>query len=490
MPIIYDGSYIDEYLHIFSGTSFLQEGRFARFYSNHSAYLRGSYVSVIVAAFLSIFGKSLFVAKLVPILLGTINYFLFFHISNKAISDKKLTLLLLAIYTLSPWVIFNHFYIRFYVFYEFFLLLLLVLSHGLLAAINKNKWRSFFLYLLAIFSLNLFNLVLSNDNGKHLLSLSTALLLAFVFIFEIDKMRLSIQGPIGKTLTRFLGLNRYAKSIFLAAFAVFIFFFLNLDSKLEYLRGGTLAYPGSEDRYTSFFVHRNTLFFIFFICAPALFYILKTSYHKVIVIIGITLFSLHIFSSSDLRIMRGILYFIPLFYLVSCITIDNLKFFSYWPTFFIISTLLVATTLTGFTDKFLQGPNLPREIHYIDYQALYSTVKSRCASDEIIVDASPSAYISQFYNVNLDYVMVATKHKKSNNYYFDSKTKKYYTVLGDVPVLESFKALKRLKRNVCLIVRSPSKRRFVPRSKYVALKKRFHLASYQNLELLYLPYQK
>ena len=147
MPIKFDGSYIDEYWHITSGISIVESGKYAYFYNNGSAYDRGLLMSLWVGFWMALFGKSILVAKLASISIAIINYFLFLYLAIKLIDKRRFQLLLLVLYTVSPWVIFNHFYIRFYIVNELFLLIILVLGYKLYSAIRDEKWKRVSLFL-------------------------------------------------------------------------------------------------------------------------------------------------------------------------------------------------------------------------------------------------------------------------------------------------------------------------------------------------------
>ena len=126
VPIIFNGSNIDEYWHITSGISIYDSAKYAYFYNDGGPYDRGLLMSLWVGFWMAVFGKSLLVAKLAPVSIGIFCYFLFLYLTIKLIDKRRFQILLLLLYTLSPLSIFNHTYIRMYVVYELFLLILLV----------------------------------------------------------------------------------------------------------------------------------------------------------------------------------------------------------------------------------------------------------------------------------------------------------------------------------------------------------------------------
>jgi len=154
----YPGNYPDENRHILTGKSLLETGEFPILSTDYGdrGYLRGMPISYLVALFFSIFGISLFTAKLVPITIGFINLFLLNGVSKEIISDKKIRFILLFIFVFSSWLIFNHFYIRHYVFLEFSLIFLTFLMIKVSNNIHDKSWKNRF-YLFIIILINFIN---------------------------------------------------------------------------------------------------------------------------------------------------------------------------------------------------------------------------------------------------------------------------------------------------------------------------------------------
>ena len=171
MPIKFDGSYIDEYLHITNGISLFESGKYAYFYDDGLPYQRGTLMSLWVGFWLFLFGKSILVAKLAPISIGIINYFLYLYLSVRLLDKRRFQILSLLLFTLSPWCIFNHFYIRMYVEYELFLLILLVFGYKMYDAIRETNGKRIALFLSLVLVLNILNLIANSDTGKYFLRL-------------------------------------------------------------------------------------------------------------------------------------------------------------------------------------------------------------------------------------------------------------------------------------------------------------------------------
>jgi len=123
--------------------------------------------------------------------------------------------------------------------------------------------------------------------------------------------------------------------------------------------------------------------------------------------------------------------------------------------------LLLYTNYQNFPEHYFEGPRVPTEVHYIDYAKTYRAVKEHC-SGALVVDATPSAFVAKFYNVRVDYVISATGHaRRDTQFYRDPETGQYRTVFADVPVITKMEEFHRLEKDVCMIVRHPSQRRFV-----------------------------
>ncbi len=487
VALAYDGSFIDEYRHIFAGLDFISKGEFPRYYAEQAAYNRGAHISWITGLLLTTFGKSIFVAKLASIFIGVVNFVLLAILAKYTLRQKKYILLLLVIYTFSPWVIFNHFYIRFYIVYEFFLLSLLLLSQRMLVAARENRWSGVLISISMVAALNILNLIFSNDTGKHTLTLSTAMVFGYLYIFESNALTLSSSKMPWRILGKILSANRILKIVALIAIAVAAYFLFDLQEKATFLLTGSLKYGGKDGRYRDFFFHKNTLFAAFFLLSVASIWAYKSSMQRLVTLVGGMLLLLHMLSSGDLQIVRGILYFVPLFYLVSLISLSQLKYLSNNLLFVVVALGLLLTICEDYPQGFVEHPFVPHEIHPVDYKLLYDEVKQSCESDAAIIEASPSAFIARFYDVKPDYVFVGTKHKKSANYYYDKEQKLYRTVYGDIPIIERYEHIERLKKDVCLIVRSPSRRRFVPRAVYHKLKKTIRHETFKSMELFHIP---
>ena len=443
MPIKFDGSYIDEYWHITSGISIFESGKYAYFYNDGGAYDRGLLMSLWVGFWMTLFGKSLLVAKLAPVSIGIINYFLFLYLSIKLIGKRRFQLLLILLYTLSPWLLFNHSYIRFYVVNELFLLILLVLGYQLYDAMRGGNWKNIGLFLLLVGILNILNLVTTNDPSKYMLLIASAVMLASLFIYEFNTEPKINQGLLSAISGNILLSSKLYRSAVVLVVTAFGFIVLDAGSKIDFLLHGQLTFTSAADRkYTWFFWEKNGVISIFFVLAVITFWWKNKGFERIILPVAGILFLIHIAASEDLQIIRGIFYFIPLYYVAAVIgvskifRISNLSGRSEWVWCVVISSIFLVTTVINVTREFYWGPGIKREINYIEYARVYEAVSNKC-QDKLIIEASPSApFVANFYDVDVDYVLSATGDtEKDSLYIVDSDTGRFKTVWGNIPVI-------------------------------------------------------
>ncbi len=100
MALFNQGSFIDEYLHIGAALG------------DYPNYQRGAFVTWSVVLALQLFGHSLPAVKLIPAVLGIINTLILWRIARYLFKEQSYVFLSLLLYAISPWVVFNHFYIR------------------------------------------------------------------------------------------------------------------------------------------------------------------------------------------------------------------------------------------------------------------------------------------------------------------------------------------------------------------------------------------
>jgi len=476
-PIFFTGSFIDEYSHIFSGIDFWNSGRFSQF-NIGLPYTRGEYVSVIVGLFLKIFGYKILVAKMVPALMGIINYFILYKILKIIKIDKKWLFLTLLIYTISPLVIFNHFYIRVYVFYEYFLL-----SNSLITLkIIKNDKKRTTNFLLLVFN-NLILLLFSNDPGAYFPALAACIPMIYIYYnFNWAFRNLSIKNKFLKYVT----LNKKIRGTIILFSLIAAYFLLNGQSKVNSITSGILQFSSSSINYYTFFANSNVTISIFFIISILAIPFFKTSLEKVIALVACTIFFIHINQNQGIQIIRGLLYFLPIFYLISILAISKINFNK--TKMVLVYIIIILTIIFNYSGDFLKGPYIPAEIKYTDYAKAYLFLNVQCAnSNKYAILNEP--YISKFYNAHIDYTTYIipqflyddTNFVRTNNGTF----KNFYGNIQTITDPQFFNNIK--YQNVCIIISNSylGNGKFISNSDFNDIGKYFKKREFEFLNVYY-----
>jgi len=491
VPIKFDGSYIDEYWHIISGISLVESGTHTAFYNNVDRYDRGLLISLWAGFWMALFGKTLIVAKIAPITIAIFNYFLFLYLSLKLFDKKRFQLLLVLLYILSPWILFNHSYIRFYIVNEMFLLMLLVLGYQLYSAMRDDRWKKIGLYLLFIGVLNAVNLVTTNDASKFMLLISSAMMLASLFIYEFNTQPKIDQGLFRAIAGNVCLSNKVYRALIVVAVAASGFVALDAGTKLEFLLNGELAYTSLAGyKYSWLLWEKNGVITAFFVLAVATFWWKNDGYERIILPIAGSLFLIHIASSEDLQIVRGIVYFLPLYYLAAVQGVSKvndvlkLEGLPAWLLYGVISGVFLISTVTNVEKGFIYGPWIKYEVNYIEYARVYDSVNKNC-NDSLIVEAAPSSpFTAKFHGVDIDYILsTADNVEQYGLFEKDENTEGYKTVWGGVPVITGLDDSKLSGKNVCLIVRRPSMKVYLPVSEEAKLSNAAKSWHYHNMDL-------
>lgn len=409
IPIVYTGSYIDEYNHILSGLEFFKTGHFAEIYHG-SYYTRGAYVSFLVGLLMFLFGETIFVAKMLPAAIGIVNFFLLYKIAKQIFHDKKYILLFLAIYTAIPWFIFNHFYIRMYVFYEFFMIFLTFLF--ILIISNIKNVKKLLIYTIMTFITLLIIYFFSNDDGMYMVLLYSLFFISYIFFFEIQKI------PIKNRGVSWLTNNHLIKIIIFIGIGILLFLYLDGFSLIERFISGSVQFSsGAKFKYDNLFFNQNLIFSIFFILSACFLFFKKTSnITKIIILSSLALFTIHYNSSLDFQMTRIIIYFLPLFYLISVFvfsTFSKIYKHKFFP-FFVLLFLFLSVLENYPDDFFSEGPYVPTEVNYKDYLKSNEYIQRKIGNNSDITIISSLPHINKFYNTQGDFIVL--RDNKNANY--------------------------------------------------------------------------
>ncbi len=455
MPLYFSGGYIDESSHILSGEEFAKSGNFIKQISIVSGteieYTRGAQISLLLGILFKIFGLNLFIAKLVPGILGIINFALLYKISTKLKISENYILILMLIYLLSPLVIINQFYIRMFVFYEFIALINTYLAIKLL---NINTLSSGFLKIsLALIVINGINIVLSHDNGSIFPSLVFVFTLIYIYFFRIQKLNITCTN----SLVRNLIYNNKFKIILFTISAGIISYLFNIPFKIWILLHDTLAAPARHDlRYDYLFFDYYSLFSIFFVCTSVFFTFVKNTSYVLITSSITIIFLIHLISSGDLQVTRGILYFLPLFFLGFTLTFQNIQLL----TNTISKVALIVLILTNLVLQditFVNNPSISNEVIYNDFGKITSYLNTNCSNRKVLVLSSVQANILALtYKNQIDYVpYVAPKKFIQADISIDNDTFPISTRYSKIQVISSDEYENILKENKVCIVANP-----------------------------------
>jgi hypothetical protein len=454
MPLFYTGSYIDEYYHIFSSISLFEEGKFAQFTADGIlGYRRGAPITFLVGLFFSIFEKNIFWAKLVPATIGTINFILLYFILRTFIKEKIIMILTLIIYTVSPYIIFNHFYIRMYVFYEFALILTIFLFFHLIKLLRKKEKSKIIIYACILVLLNYINFRWAYDNGKYIILFVNGILFFYVYLFEMGKIPITFNNKISRNLGRSTKLNFLGKILILLLLFSVIFIALDVTEKLDFLFNASLTVAATKNNFNNFFFNTHFFYILFFLSSIVLLFVTQNIYVFILFFLSFLIFLIHAISSPDLQLTRVMFYFMPLFYFTSSFGI-----YSYYKILrkkILLVTIFVIIAIIGtyniFPKDFFKKPEISGEIWYTDCLNAYKYVKNNCRNS-IILSAVNQPYISVFYGVENDYFININGPYYQN--YYDLASKEYY--YSGTKVIEDPYDLEMILKNnedICLIVR-------------------------------------
>jgi len=456
----YSGNYPDEYRHMLVGQSLLETGKFPVLNNSYGnqGYLYGIPLSYLVAFLFSIFGVSLFVAKLVPIFLGFITLILLNAIAKEIISNKIIRYILLLLFIFNSWLIFNHFYIRHYVFLEFSLIFLIYSMVKFNKNISNKSWKNW-IYLCGIILINFINYFLMYDQTKYIIPFATFFGAVYLFLFESQNININ-----QKHLKKLFHLN-FLKKIFVIiviCVIILLFFstFLNLNSLINSLLGGETNNPITHLDFNNLFFENYLFFTIYFLIGLFITFMTKGK-SRLIYFMVLPLFILHYISNEYIQIMRVMVYLLPIYFLLVCAGLKSIIKNFYKNKFIVIFILLlfiISSTSILLQDKniiFNNGyPQIPGEINYQEYKPTLDYINNNL-SNYILITADYENLAGLFFNTNISY-NIDFKNTLQNNYayYRDSKDvlREYFT---NISVIEKPKDFEDIISNyhVCILLR-------------------------------------
>jgi hypothetical protein len=455
IPFYYKGSYLDEYFHISSAMDLLSTGHFSQF-SPGQYYYRGSYVSIMVAIIFYLIKPSIYIAKMVPAMIGIINFYLLYQICKNSLESRLATLYCLLIFTFSPWFIFNHFYIRMNIFYEFFILFLTILFIKLDQNFeNIKKIQKLIIIILVTLGIITF---FSKDLGAYLLLVYSSIFFLYFYFTKINKIKIN-------NLT-YIKLDKIKKIIILFLFCCVSFYLFNIADLVQRLLSGSIKYSSDIDlKYDNLFFNLNFIFTLLFLTSFILLFSEKIKpINKIIIFSTGVLFTLHMISSKDIQLTRTIIYLLPLYYLVALISFENL-IKNYNSLFFtvLITLLFFLNIASNYPEKFFtNGPYIPSEVFYKDYQEASAFLIKECSNRKII-SMIHEPFVLNFYSVNISDQAYMLKEllPSDDRYYYNNEQQKYVTVKNNIPTMTDYQTLLNLNPQSNCIIAYPEARDYM-----------------------------
>jgi len=475
--LTFKGNYPDEYNHIISGIHLFEKGSLPKLvkYTDSWKYTRGTHMSFLTGIFMKLIGQKLWVAKLAPLTLGCLNFYLLYKISKFIIESYVFRSIYLLLFSLSPWIIFNHNYIRGYVFTEFSLIFMVFLGlKGLEIMNQKPDWFRFLSTITMMSLVTYVNYQFSNDKTAFIIPISMTCQSGYLLLsFYNQKLKQSY-----KHLHYFLSFL-----ILIGLSLIFAFnkaFFLN---KINMLINGTSNTGSNHLDFMGFFGLLNTIPSIFTIMSILISFTFKDDLKKIFFVGTIPLLGLHAISNKDLQVLRGLVYIFPLFYMSSFIAIEKLRQIkpSYLKigmlTFLSLNYILIL--INDYKLVFGNGyPSIPYEVAYHEYSKQYEFLKNLPKNTSIYV-ADYNNQREHFFDVTVDYMLDFTGFSKQTySFYEDNKniTKQLFT---QTPVLEDFNRFIDLtsSQNACVIIKPFSQRDILGEEVYNYILNNFKLTS-------------
>lgn len=387
-PIIYTGTFIDEYFHLAGAVPSFDNG----------GYDRGRLVTLLVGFLAAVFGKSLYVGKLVPALLGLADFFFFYYLVRRVVRGWwPARPLAMVAFTFSPWIIFNHFYIRMYVLVEFSVLAVLVSSAWAEDALAEGRKVTGYLRLVPAVALTMASV--GGDSSGYIALAVFAICSVFLFLAHGFPWPAPQRGLLG-----WLQRAQTGRALTVGVVAIVVVAITRLPSKI--LGQVSLELSKLGDTYSSdqlvftktFFIENSTLVLLFLIGVVVIF-ARGSAWQRGLAVASILLFALHNLMSGDQWMMRTALYLFPLLYLHAFAVIALLG--SALPRIVVLG-FLAMELVVGIPKGFLDGPYLPHEVQYRDYSAAFALMTSH-PDASIFTVTGFHRLMPLFYDVDVDF---------------------------------------------------------------------------------------
>jgi len=405
-PIIYQTNVPDEFYHMAVAKSLVENGNFAQIY-DHGPYMRGALISLLTALSFMVFGINFYSAKLVPIVLAFLSFFIIKQIFNLLKTNKNIQLLFFILYTFNPLIIFNHYTLRMYILYEIFFIIIVFLFIDLNINLrNQNYLKSIF-SIIAICMINFLNFFYMYDTGKYTTVLATIVGCLCIFIYRDEWIKL-----FEKKLSFFKTLNILSIRYVIVSIALILIGIFGYDDILG-IMGKKHFTPTEWDFYNLFFEYFRILT-IFAVLGIIVSFLMNKKNEIMIGLIMIILITIHLISSLEIHHWRSIAYLTPIFLIFTAIGISyilQLKFNKIFKTiFFILTFVMIGISYSSIVpnDYFKIGPTIP-EVYstYLQANTLAASnfIANKFNEEYIFVESIRGSDLPspKIFNIPIDY---------------------------------------------------------------------------------------
>jgi len=445
----------DSWYQVAAAVDFFKTGHFheiANYFPNNY-YLRGAPISFIVALFWQIFGKSLYVAQMVPTFIGALSFIFVYKISRRLIYNKHFFYIIALIFTFLPWCIYNHIYIRMYVGYELYFLVLIFIFIKISESLKKENWKTFYISTIFLIILNYLNYFWSYDSGKSLVLFATGMGLGYIFLFQINKI------PITFKLKKFVKLKMSYKILILIFAIVLGWFLFDVNSKIYWLLNFQSNTASYNIKHWEFFFDINGIFMIFYLIALFSLFYTKKHWKMLVGVLSGSLLLIHFISNPELQMIRGIMYHLPIFIIISILGFSYFCFIFFrenklrrilFSSIFLV--LFALTVINNYPEDFTKVPQIPGETGYMEQIPIFKYIKQK-KKDHVVIYVSTEMNPLVYYNLSIDYQLDLEKYlSSSQNYFFEENVMK--NIATNVPVIRDRKTLNNLINNkkLCIII--------------------------------------
>lgn len=150
-------------------------------------YNRASYINALIRLLSRLFGSSYYIFKMIPMAAGLLSYCCVMYLADKMCSKSGTFWIISLAFTFNGLILFNHLYIRHYVFAEAAYMLSMVFLYRYAAESKTNRIR--FLYLAIFVIPNFLYYKFTNDSsGTALLAITLVVLIAVLVQNYLDKI--------------------------------------------------------------------------------------------------------------------------------------------------------------------------------------------------------------------------------------------------------------------------------------------------------------